>query len=302
MSRKKVTLTVLKKKYRANQPLAMITAYDYPSAILAEKANVEMILVGDSLGMVVHGFETTVPVSLEMIILHAAAVSRAKSAAFVIGDMPFGSYEISPQEATRAAVRLMKEGGVDAVKIEGGAEMADTVRAIVRAGIPVMGHIGLTPQSVAKLGGFRVQGKSAESARHLLEDGLALQEAGCFSIVIEAVPARIATAITQQLDIPTIGIGAGVGCSGQVLVWHDMLGLFARFQPKFSKHFADAGSLIVKGLSAYVDAVHQRAFPTPAHTFTIKDDEWESFKHGLAGENQEGEEMGLYGGHESAKE
>lgn len=277
MSRKKITILDLQKKRDKQEPIVMVTAYDYPSAMLAEEAGVDMMLVGDSLGMVVHGLETTVPVTMEMMVLHCAAVARAKSNAFIIGDMPFGSYEVSVESGIRNAFRLMKEGGVDAIKLEGGAERANGIRAIVDAGIAVQGHIGLTPQSVSKLGGFKVQGKTAASARDLLNDALALQEAGCFSIVLEAVPDRVATYITEQLKIPTIGIGAGAGCSGQVLVWHDMLGLFARFQPKFSKQFADIGTAITNALQTYTNEVRSGNFPAQEHVFTISDDEWNAF-------------------------
>ncbi|MDQ4074708.1 MAG: 3-methyl-2-oxobutanoate hydroxymethyltransferase [Chloroflexota bacterium] len=297
MARKKITILDLQKKFEAGEPIAMITAYDYPSAILAEKAEVDIILVGDSLGMVVHGFETTLPVTMEMMLMHCAAVARGRSAAFLIGDMPFGSYEVSTEEAVRNATRFLQEGGVDAVKLEGGIEVADVVRAITRAGIPVQGHIGLTPQSVSKLGGFRVQGKSAASARRLLDDALALQEAGCFTIVLEAVPDRVAAAITERLSIPTIGIGAGPGCAGQVLVWHDMLGLFDRFLPKFARRFENAGEAIQRGLAAYVEQVRNRAFPASENSFTIEDEEWEAFQQGLAGgAEQTDEEIVLYGG------
>ena len=277
MARKKITVLDLQKKRDARKPIAMVTAYDYPSAVLAEQAGVDMILVGDTLGMVVHGFESTVSVTMDMMVMHCAAVTRAGSAAFVVGDMPFGSYEISREEAVYHAVRLVKEGGVDAVKLEGGIKMADTVAAIVRAGIPVHGHIGLTPQSATQLGGFRLQGKTADSASKLLNDALALQKAGCFSIVLEAVPDRVAKTITENLSIPTIGIGAGVDCSGQVLVWHDMLGLFDRFKPRFVKQFERVGETIVNGLTQYVKEVHHGLFPTPAHSFTIKEKEWQAF-------------------------
>ncbi len=296
MSRKKITILDLQKKFEAGEPIAMVTSYDYPSTILAEKAGVEMILVGDSLGMVVHGFESTVPVTMEMMLMHCAAVARARSAAFLVGDMPFGSYEPSPEEAVRNAIRFMKEGGMEAVKLEGGAEMADTIRAIVRAGVAVQGHIGLTPQSASKLGGFRVQGKSAVTARRLVEDALALQKAGCFSIVLEAVPDRVAAAVSERLSIPTIGIGAGSRCGGQVLVWHDMLGLFDRFQPKFSRQFENAGEVIQRGLAAFVQEVHEGSFPAQEHSFTISDDEWSAFEQGLKGGNDAGEELPLYGG------
>lgn len=277
MSRQKLTLLDLQKKRDRREPIVMVTAYDYPSAMLAENAEVDIVLVGDSLGMVVHGLESTVGVTMEMMVLHCAAVMRTKSNAFVIGDMPFGSYEVSVEEGVRNAFRLMKEGGVDAVKLEGGAERANVIRAIVEAGIAVQGHIGLTPQSVSKLGGFKVQGKTAPSARKLLQDALALQAAGCFSIVLEAVPDRVAAYITEQLTVPTIGIGAGAGCSGQVLVWHDMLGLFARFQPKFSKQYVDVGAAITEALKAYAAEVRAAQFPAREHVFTIKDEEWNAF-------------------------
>lgn len=277
MSRPKLTLLDLQKKRDRREPIVMVTAYDYPSAMLAENAEVDIVLVGDSLGMVVHGLESTVGVTMEMMVLHCAAVMRTKSNAFVVGDMPFGSYEVSVEEGVRNAFRLMKEGGVDAVKLEGGAERANVIRAIVEAGIAVQGHIGLTPQSVSKLGGFKVQGKTAPSARKLLQDALALQAAGCFSIVLEAVPDRVAAYITEQLTVPTIGIGAGAGCSGQVLVWHDMLGLFARFQPKFSKQYVDVGAAITEALKAYAAEVRAAQFPAREHVFTIKDEEWNAF-------------------------
>jgi 3-methyl-2-oxobutanoate hydroxymethyltransferase len=277
MSRKKLTILDLQKKRERHEPIVMVTAYDYPSAMLAESAEVDIMLVGDSLGMVVHGLESTVSVTMEMMVLHAAAVMRAKSNAFIVGDMPFGSYEVSIEEGVRNAFRLMKEGGVDAIKLEGGAARANVIRAIVDAGIAVQGHIGLTPQSVSKLGGFKVQGKTAATARDLLHDALALQAAGCFSIVLEAVPDRVAAYITEQLTIPTIGIGAGAGCSGQVLVWHDMLGLFARFQPKFSKQYSDIGTAITTALQGYTAEVRAGQFPTRDHVFTISDDEWNAF-------------------------
>lgn len=280
MPRKKITILDIQKKRDRHEPIVMITAYDYPSGILAENAEVDLILIGDSLGMVVHGFESTVPVTMDMMVLHCAAVARAKGNAFLIGDMPFGSYEVSVEEGVRNAFRLMKEGGVDAIKLEGGAERANVIRAIGDAGIAVQGHIGLTPQSASKLGGFKLQGKTAASARDLLNDALALQAAGCFSIVLEAVPDRVAAYITEQLTIPTIGIGAGAGCSGQVLVWHDMLGLFARFQPKFSKQFADIGSAITTALQDYTAEVRAGGFPAQEHVFSISDEEWNAFTKG----------------------
>lgn len=296
MSRKKMTLLDVQKKRQAGEPIVMITSYDYPSTVLAEKAGVDLILVGDSLGMVVHGLDGTVGVTMEMMILHCKAVMRANPMALIIGDMPFGSYEVSVEEGVRNAFRLMKEGGVDVVKLEGGADRAGVIRAITGAGIGVMGHIGLTPQSASKLGGFKVQGKTAQSARQLLADALALQAAGCFALVLEAVPERVAAAITQRLTIPTIGIGAGAGCSGQVLVWHDLLGLYDRLSPKFSKRFAEAGQLIEQGLTDYVQAVRGGTFPTADHTFPMKDEEWVAFESNLVGSGEEdGENVALYG-------
>lgn len=274
---KKVTIQALQQKKEQGTPITMVTAYDYPGALLVERAGIDILLVGDSLGMVVLGYESTVPVTMDAMIHHAQAAARAAKSPFLIGDMPFGSYEISPQEAVRNAARFMKEAGMDAVKLEGGQEMVDTVRAILAAGIPVQGHIGLTPQSISALGGYRVQGKTAASARKLLQDALALQEAGCFTIVLEAVPAPVAAAISQRLRIPTIGIGAGPDCDGQVLVFHDLLGLFDRFTPKFVKKYANLASQIEQGLQAYRDDVLARSFPAPEHTYDMEQGELETF-------------------------
>ena len=282
MSDKPVTILDLHRKYQAGEPIVMVTAYDYPSALLADRAGVDVILVGDSLGMVVLGYETTEPVTMEEMLIHIRAVRRGTQRAFIVGDMPFGSYEASNEEAVRNAFRLMKEGRAHAVKLEGGRRMADRVRAIVQSGIPVMGHIGLTPQSVSALGGFRVQGRTAKEALALIDDALALQEAGCFAIVLEAVPVEVAAAITERLDIPTIGIGAGNGVSGQVLVYHDLLGMFDRFTPKFVKQYASIGSAIEEALRAYAQDVRAGAFPAEEHTFHMADDEREAFQHALA--------------------
>lgn len=302
----KVTILDLQTKYREGQPITMMTAYDYPSARLADQAGLDIILVGDSLGMVVLGYETTVPVTVEEMLHHCRAVARGARRAFLVGDMPLGSYEASDADAVRNAVRFLKEGHMDAVKLEGGREMASRVAAIVRAGIPVMGHIGLTPQSVSALGGFRVQGRTAAQARKLLDDALALQEAGCFSIVLEAIPDRVAREITRALDIPTIGIGAGPHTSGQVLVFHDVVGLFERFVPKFCKQYARVGEVIRQALEAYREDVVQRRFPAPEHTYTIPDEEFEAFVSGIAGSSPEEKRTdeggsedrieGLYGG------
>jgi 3-methyl-2-oxobutanoate hydroxymethyltransferase len=252
--------------------IAMLTAYDYPSALLADKAEMDIILVGDSLGMVVLGYESTVPVTLEEMLHHAKAVRRGARDAVLIGDMPFGSFQTSPEEAVHNAVRFLKEAGMDGVKLEGGTNQAEIARAIVRAGVPVMGHIGLLPQLVSQMGGFKVQGRDAIAAQKLIDDALALQEAGCFAIVLEAIPDRLASHITKQLAIPTIGIGAGPECDGQVLVFHDLLGLFDRFTPKFAKKYADAHGLILGALMEYKDEVLKGQFPTQEHSFTIKDE------------------------------
>ena len=232
MSGKKITIHTLQKKKDKNKPITMVTAYDYSSAVLVDEADMDMILVGDSLAMVMLGLDSTVSITMDEMLHHCKAVSRGAKQAFLVGDMPFMSYQPSLPEAIRNAGRFLKESGMDAVKLEGGREVVSTIRAIVDAGVPVMGHIGLTPQTVSQLGGYKVQGKTAVSAQTLLEDALALEEAGCFSIVLEAVPPAVAKAISEQLTIPTIGIGAGAGCDGQVLVYHDMLGLFNKYMPK----------------------------------------------------------------------
>ncbi|HEX7234448.1 MAG TPA: 3-methyl-2-oxobutanoate hydroxymethyltransferase, partial [Nitrosospira sp.] len=233
--RKKVTTLTLRQKKERGEPITMLTAYDYPTALAMDQAGVDVILVGDSLAMVVLGYENTLPVTMEEMLHHSRAVARGAKNALLIGDMPFMSYQVSVEEATRNAGRFLQQGGMDAVKLEGGRERAEAVRSITSAGIPVMGHIGLTPQSINQLGGFRAQGKTAIAARRLVEDALILEEAGCFSLVLESVPARLAELISKKISIPTIGIGAGVGCDGQVLVTHDLLGLFDRFTPKFVK-------------------------------------------------------------------
>ncbi len=283
MSRpRKTTILDLQTKHQKGEPITMITAYDFPSARLADEAGLDIILVGDSLGMVVLGYESTVPVTMDEMLHHCRAVARGAKRAFLVGDMPFGSYEVSPEEAVRNAVRFLKEGHMDAVKLEGGQEMADQVAAIVRAGIPVMGHVGLTPQSISALGGYRVQGRTAAQARKLLDDALALQEAGCFSIVLEAIPDRVAREITRALDIPTIGIGAGPHTSGQVLVFHDMLGLFEGFVPRFCKQYARVGEIIRQALEAYREEVEQRRYPAPEHTYTISDEEFAAFTSAIS--------------------
>jgi len=274
--RKKVTVRTFRQKKRRGEPITMLTAYDYPAALAVDQAGIDSILVGDSLGMVVLGYETTLPVTMEDMLHHCKAVARGAKYALRIGDMPFMSYQVSVEQAVRNAGRFLQEGGMDAVKLEGGRERAEAIRAIVAAGIPVMGHIGLTPQSIHQLGGFRAQGRTAQAARRLVEDALILQDAGCFSIVLESVPARLATLISERLEIPTIGIGAGAGCDGQVLVTHDLLGFFDRFVPRFVKQYAHLHQVIHEALLAYRDDVEARRFPAEEHTFTIEDEEWEA--------------------------
>jgi 3-methyl-2-oxobutanoate hydroxymethyltransferase len=274
--RKKVTIPDLQAKKEQGQRITMVTAYDYPNGVLVDKAGIDIILVGDSLAMVVLGYENTVPVTMDEMILHCQAVARGAKHPLLVGDMPFMSYEVNIQEAVRNAGRFLKEGKMDVVKLEGGRDRAEVTQAIVKAGIPVMGHIGLTPQTISKLGGFKTQGKSVESAARLVEDALALQDAGCFSIVLEAIPDRVATLITRRLKIPTIGIGAGAGTDGQVLVLHDMLGLFDRFTPKFVKKYANLSEIAVEALQQYVEEVEKGVFPGPEHVFTIKDDVYEA--------------------------
>jgi len=275
--RKKVTTLTFRQKKERGEAITMLTAYDYPTAMAMDKAGVDSILVGDSLAMVVLGYENTLPVTMDEMLHHARAVARGAKSALLVGDMPFMSYQVSVEDAVRNAGRFLQNGGMDAVKLEGGRERADAVRAIVGAGIPVMGHLGLTPQSVHQLGGFRAQGKTAITAKRLLEDAKILEEAGAFSLVLEAVPARLAEYISKQISIPTIGIGAGAGCDGQVLVTHDMLGLFERFTPKFVKQYAQLHEELNKAFTDYIDDVESRRFPAVEHTVEMTDEEWEEF-------------------------
>lgn len=254
------------------EKLSMLTAYDYSTAKLEDESGINGILVGDSLGNVVLGYEDTVSVTMEDMIHHGAAVARGAKNALIVVDMPFMSYEVTVEEAVRNAGRLMKEGRAGAVKLEGGVRVAEQIRAIVKAGIPVMGHIGLTPQSINVFGGFKVQGKSEEAARALLADAKAVEEAGAFAVVIEAVPAALAQMITDAVSIPTIGIGAGAGCDGQILVYQDMLGMFSDFTPKFVKRYANVGEVMREAFANYAAEVASGAFPTEEHTYKIKDD------------------------------
>ena len=272
MHEKKLTIPDIKNRKNATS-IAEVTAYDYPWARLADQAGMDIVLVGDSLGMVVLGYTDTVSVTMEEMIHHTRAVVRGVEHALVVTDMPFGSCSSSIPAAIDNAVRILKEGRADAVKVEGGVAMARTVAAMVAAGIPVQGHIGLTPQTATSLGGFKVQGKSAQAAHQLIDDALALEAAGCFSVVLEAIPAPLAEHITSRLAIPTIGIGAGPDCDGQVLVIHDLVGLYDRFTPKFVKQYARINEPVGEALRQYREEVQNRAFPTAAHSFTMKAEE-----------------------------
>ena len=286
MERKKVTLPEIQRKKEMGEPITMLTAYDVSTARAVDQAGIDMILVGDSYGMVVLGYDTTVPVTMEQMLTAAQAVARGAKNPLLIGDLPFLAYQVNAEEAIRNAGRFIKEANMDAVKLEGGREIAPTVRSITNAGIAVMGHVGLTPQSVSKLGGWRTQGTTAQAARKLLDDALALQDAGAFAVVLEKVPDRLAELVTQRLQIPTIGIGAGVHCDGQVLVTHDLLGLFDRFVPRFAKQYAKLYPLMVEALSEYKREVDARAFPAPEHSFPIKDAEWDTFLKALDEERE----------------
>ncbi len=268
----KNTVSSFQSMKEAGTKISMLTAYDYSTAKLEDEAGVNSILVGDSLGQVMLGYEDTLSVTMEDMIHHCAAVSRGAKNALVIGDMPFMSYEPSVKMAVINAGRLMKEGRVNAVKLEGGKRVAAQIKAITQAGIPVCAHVGLTPQSVNAFGGFKVQGKSAEAAQAVIDDALAVQEAGAFAVVLECVPAKLAALISEKLSIPTIGIGAGAGCDGQVLVYQDMLALFSDFKPKFVKHFANLGPAMVQAFKDYDAEVKAGSFPAEEHTFKIEDD------------------------------
>ncbi len=274
---RKVTILDLQEKKNGQHPITMVTAYDFPGALLADEAGVDMILVGDSLAMTVLGHSSTTNVTMAEMLHHCKAVSRGAKRPFLIGDMPFLSYQISAQRAVRNAGRFIKEGNMDAIKLEGGHEVLKSVQAICQAGIPVMGHLGLTPQTATKLGGYRVQAHTGVTAKKLYDEALALEAAGCFSIVLEAVPAPVARIISQKLTIPTIGIGAGNECDGQVLVFHDMLGLFDQFKPKFVKQFANLKPLILAAIKTYCQEVEARTFPAQEHTYKIDQTEFDKF-------------------------
>lgn len=265
----RISVTELKAMKRRGEKFAMITAYDYPTARLAEAAGVPVILVGDSLGMVVLGYDSTIPVTLEDIIHHTKAVVRGTERAMVVADMPFMSYQTSPEDALRNAGRLLQEAGATAVKLEGGVHMAPTVKRLVEVGIPVMGHIGLTPQSVNQLGGYKVQGKTPAAAVKVLNDAKALEEAGAFAIVLETIPTPLAKLVTERVKVPTIGIGAGPHCDGQVQVFHDMLGLYPGYIPKHAKQYAQLARTIEEAVGQYVREVREGAFPTAEQSFPM---------------------------------
>ena len=277
----KLALPELAELKARRQPIAMVTAYDAPSGRLADAAGADVILVGDSAAMTVLGHDSTVPATMDEMIVLTRAVNRGARRPLVVADMPFGSFQVSDEEALGNAIRFVKEAGADAVKLEGAGPMLSRVRAIVAAGIPVMGHLGLTPQSATMLGGFKAQGRTAEKAVRLYEDALALEAAGCFAIVLEAVPAPVAARITGALAVPAIGIGAGAQTDGQVLVWHDLLGLYEGHAPRFVKQYADLSTSIKAAVGTFVDEVRDRRFPEEQHTYGIPDEELALFEEAL---------------------
>lgn len=280
--RKKTTLPMLFKKAADGQPITWLTCYDYPTAYLQEQAGIDMILVGDSLGMTMLGYESTLPVTMDDMIRHSQAVRRGAPHVFVIGDMPYMSYQASIESAIRNAGRFMAEAGCDAIKLEGGAEMADRIQGIVRAGIPAIGHLGLTPQSVSALGGFRVQGKSALAAKKIVDDAKALEQAGAFMILLEMVPDRLCQLITERAEHCLImSLGSGPHAHGQLLIYHDMFGLYPRFKPRMAKVFGEAGKVILDGLKGYVDEVTNKTFPQPENWFGMPDEEYEELLKSL---------------------
>jgi 3-methyl-2-oxobutanoate hydroxymethyltransferase len=273
-----MTLPRLAEKKRLREAIVMVTAYDYPSAQVAQEAGVDVVLVGDSGAMTVLGYPSTVPVSVEEMLMLAAAVRRGLRTPLLVGDLPFGSYEASDEQAIATAQRFVKEAGCDAVKLERGGTSAERARAIVQAGIPVMGHVGLTPQTATSLGGYRAQGRTSDRALQVAHDALALQDAGCFSIVFEAIPAAVAADIAARLDVPVIGIGAGSATDGQVLVFHDLLGIYDGHAPRFAKRYQEIKAQMVAGVADYAREVRERSFPGPEHSYSIDDDELSRFR------------------------
>jgi len=281
MDRKKVTIRVLNDKAAKGEKISMLTCYDYPTAMMEEAAGIDIILVGDSLGMTVLGYETTLPVDMDTMVTHASAVRKGAPAAFVIGDMPYMSYQTDVPTAIRNAGRFMAEAGCDAIKLEGGRNVAHTIKALTEATIPVMGHIGLTPQALAQLGGFRAQGRDADTAVQVIEDAKLLEEAGAVAILLEAIPPEVARIITERVSIPIIGIGCGPHCHGQLLIVHDLLGFFAAFTPKFVKKYADLNAVIKQAFEAYRQDVEQGQFPEPEHCYTMREGELEKLESRL---------------------
>ncbi|MGH1364831.1 MAG: 3-methyl-2-oxobutanoate hydroxymethyltransferase [Calditrichia bacterium] len=277
---KKMTLAELRRKKRVGDKITMLTAYDYPGASMADEAGMDMILVGDSLAMTVLGHPDTVSVTMDEMLHHCKAVQRGAKNAFLVGDMPFMSYHTDPNEAVKNAGRFIKEARMDAVKLEGGRNQLPAIESIVKAGIPVLGHLGLTPQTATALSGYKVQGKTAQSAKIILEDARFLQTAGCFGIVLEAIPSPLAELISAELEIPTIGIGAGNSCDGQVLVYHDLLGLFDKFTPKFVKQYAQLKPLILDAITRYAEDVKSGEFPAAEHSFSMKKEELQALLEG----------------------
>jgi 3-methyl-2-oxobutanoate hydroxymethyltransferase len=277
-----MSLPRLAEKKRLGERIVMVTAYDYPSAAVAQEAGVDIVLVGDSGAMTVLGYPTTVPVSVEEMLMLAAAARRGLHTPMLVGDLPFGSYEASDEQAIATAQRFIKEAGCDAVKLERGGTSVQRARAIVDSGIPVMGHVGLTPQTATALGGYRAQGRTAQRALGVARDAIALQEAGCFSIVFEAIPAAVAQAIMEKLEVPVIGIGAGPATDGQVLVFHDLLGIYDGHAPRFAKRYAELRAQMVTGVEEYAAEVRSGSFPAPEHTYSIDDDELRQFTEGLS--------------------
>jgi 3-methyl-2-oxobutanoate hydroxymethyltransferase len=274
----KVTLRTLFAKMEGGEPITMLTCYDYPTAYFMEQAGMDMLLVGDSLGMTILGYDSTLPVTMDIMIAHAQAVRRGSPNAWLIGDMPYMTYQPSIETAIRNAGRFMAEAACDAIKLEGGAEVADRVESIVKMGIPVMGHLGLTPQSVSALGGFRVQGRSAAQAKKIVDDARALEDAGVFSILLEMVPSRVCQLISERSTVPIISLGSGPHAHGQLLIFHDMFGLYPKFTPKMARVYGNAGQIILDGIRQYVEDVITRDFPQRENWFTMKDEAFEELK------------------------
>jgi 3-methyl-2-oxobutanoate hydroxymethyltransferase len=274
----RVTLRTLFAKMEGGEPITMLTCYDYPTAYFMEQAGMDMLLVGDSLGMTILGYDSTLPVTMDIMIAHAQAVRRGSPNAWLIGDMPYMTYQPSIETAIRNAGRFMAEAACDAIKLEGGAEVADRVESIVKMGIPVMGHLGLTPQSVSALGGFRVQGRSAAQAKKIVDDARALEDAGVFSILLEMVPSRVCQLISERSTVPIISLGSGPHAHGQLLIFHDMFGLYPKFTPKMARVYGNAGQIILDGIRQYVEDVITRDFPQRENWFTMKDEAFEELK------------------------